>query len=69
MMESYDTKQGDPSLRKMTADGLLRHAVDEDGGPLIHNGSQAEQRSFDSTCRKLHRFLAQGGELHDEGNP
>jgi hypothetical protein len=28
-----------------------------DGGPLIHGWEEA-QRSFDSTCRKLHRFLS-----------
>ena len=49
----------DPSLRKVAAERLLRNAVHEDGGPLIHNGSEEEQRSFDSTCRKLHRFLTQ----------
>src|SRR5438445_3717611 len=41
----------DPSLRKMAADRLLRNVVREDGGPLVHNGSEEEQRSFDSTCR------------------
>lgn len=49
----------DPSLRKKTADRLLRDVVQEDGGPLIHNGSEEEQRSFDATCRKFHRFLIQ----------
>ena len=49
----------DPSLRKVTADRLLRHAVHADGGPLIHNGAEEAQRSFDSTCRKVHRFLSQ----------
>jgi len=49
----------DPSLRKKAADRLLRNAVHEDGGPLVHNGSEEAQRSFDATCRKLHRFLAQ----------
>jgi hypothetical protein len=49
----------DPSLRKVTTDRLLRHTLHGDGGPLIHNGSEEEQRSFDSTCRKLHRFLSQ----------
>jgi hypothetical protein len=51
----------DPPLRKLSADRLLRKAVYDDGGPLIHNGSEDEQRSFDSTCRKLHRFLSQPG--------
>src|SRR5271157_4042728 len=49
----------DPSLRKKAAEGLLRHSVHEDGGPLVHNGSEEEQRSFDATCRKLHCFLTQ----------
>jgi len=49
----------DPSLRKMAADRLLRNVLHEYGGPLIHNGSEEEQRSLDSTCHKLHRFLSQ----------
>lgn len=49
----------DPSLRKVAAPKLLRNVVHQDGGPMIHNGSEDEQRSFDSTCRKLHRFLTQ----------
>src|SRR5271157_363135 len=48
-----------PSLRKAPADRLLRDAIHADGGPLVHNGSEEAQRSFDSTCRKLHRFLSQ----------
>jgi hypothetical protein len=38
---------------------LLRDVLHADGGPLIHNGSEEEQSSLDSTCRKLHRFLTQ----------
>jgi hypothetical protein len=49
----------DPSRRKIAADRLLRNAVHEYGGPAVHNGSEEQQRSFDSTCRKLHRFLIQ----------
>jgi hypothetical protein len=49
----------DPSLRKMATERLLRNAIHEDGGPLIHNGTEEDQRSLDSTCRKLHRFLNQ----------
>ena len=48
-----------PSLRKVAAKQLLRDVVHADGGPLIHNGSEEEQRSLDSTCRRLHRFLSQ----------
>ena len=47
----------DPSLRKKTAAQLLRNAVHEYGGPAVHNASEEQQRSVDSTCRKLHRFL------------
>ncbi len=43
---------------KIPADRLLRQAIHADGGPLLYHGSEAEQRSFDSTCRKLHRFLS-----------
>jgi hypothetical protein len=48
-----------PALRKVAAQKLLRDVVRADGGPLIYNGSEEEQRSLDSTCRKLHRFLNQ----------
>jgi len=48
-----------PSLRKATAEELVRDVVHEGGGPLIHNGWEDEQRTFDSTCRKFHRFLTQ----------
>jgi hypothetical protein len=47
-----------PSLRKVTAQRLLRETVHADGGPLIHNASEEEQHSLDATCRKLHRFLS-----------
>jgi hypothetical protein len=47
----------EPRLRKSSAEQLVRNVIHEDGGPLIHNGSEDEQRSFDSTCRKFHRFL------------
>jgi hypothetical protein len=48
-----------PSQRKVAGKQLLRDTVHDDGGPLIYNGSEEEQRSLDSTCRKLHRFLSQ----------
>jgi hypothetical protein len=49
----------DASLRKIAAEQLIRNVIGQDGGPLIHNGWEDEQRSFDSTCRKFHRFLTQ----------
>jgi len=48
-----------PSLRKVPVERLLINAI-EDGGPLLHPcDSEDQQRSFESTCRKLHRFLGQ----------
>ena len=49
----------EPRLRKVAAQQLVQKVIHEDGGPLIHNGGEEEQRSFDSTCRKFHRFLTQ----------
>jgi hypothetical protein len=46
----------DPSLRKKPVDRILLRMI-EYGGPLLYHGGEDEQRSFDSTCRKLHRFL------------
>ena len=49
----------EPSLRKLPADRLLSKVIHDDGGPLLYSGSEEEQRSFDATCRKLHRFRTQ----------
>ena len=38
---------------KLPAERLLPRVIGDDGGPLVHNGSEKEQGSFDSTCRKL----------------
>ena len=47
-----------PSLRKKPVDLVLRRMI-EYGGPLLYHGGEEEQRSFDSTCRKLWRFLTE----------
>ena len=47
----------DPARRKAPASRLLNDRISPDGGPLIHNGSEEDQLAFDSTCRKLCRFL------------
>ncbi len=31
----------------------------EYGGPLLYHGNEDQQNSFDSTCRKFRRFLAE----------
>ena len=47
-----------PSLRKKNIQQILANALDDEGGPLVYSISdEQQQRSFDSTCRKLHRFL------------
>lgn len=49
----------DPSLRKKPVDVVLRRMIESDGGPLLYHGGEDEQKSFDSTCRKLCRFLTE----------
>lgn len=51
----------DPSLRRKSIEQILDDRIDEEGGPLVYamESEEALQRSFDSTCRKLHRFLSQ----------
>jgi hypothetical protein len=48
----------DSSLRKRPVDSVLFRMI-EYGGPLLYHGGEDQQRSFDSTCRKFRRFLAQ----------
>jgi hypothetical protein len=48
----------DPRLRKRPTDQIVLAVLDDEGGPLIsHGGSEDQQHSFDSTCRKFFRFL------------
>ena len=44
------------SLRKRPVEQHLFEMI-EDGGPLLYDGGEDQQRSFDSTCRKFRRFL------------
>jgi hypothetical protein len=49
-----------PSLRKKPVENVLFDLIDDDGGPLLyHCDSEDQQKSFDSTCRKLRRFLTE----------
>ncbi len=46
-----------PHLRKRGILRMLLEEIGDDGGPLIYPRlSEADQQSFDSTCRLLHRF-------------
>src|ERR1035441_1189351 len=49
----------EPALRTRAAEHSVRKGAQGAGGPLIHNGWEDDQRSFDSTCRKFYRFLTQ----------
>ena len=46
----------DPPQRKKPVKQVLLKMI-EYGGPLLYHGEEAEQNSFDSTCRKFRRFL------------
>jgi hypothetical protein len=48
----------DSSLRKKPVEQILHQRI-EYGGPLLYHGSEDQQTSFDSTCRKYRRFLSE----------
>lgn len=47
-----------PAHRKRPVARVLSEMI-EYGGPLLYHGGEDQQRSFDSTCRKLRRFLTE----------
>src|SRR5271165_5050980 len=50
--------QMDSELRRRPIEQVVLNLIGGDGGPLLSHGqSEAEQRSFDTTCRKFFRFL------------
>ncbi len=50
-----------PSLQKRGILRVLLETIDDDGGPIVYPAlTESEQRSFDSTCRLLHRFTSLG---------
>jgi hypothetical protein len=50
--------QMDRGLPRRPVEQVVLELIGDDGGPLLSHGqSEAEQRSFDATCRKLFRFL------------
>lgn len=56
-----------PKLRKRSVQELICEAIANDEAPLIHGGlSEQEQRSFDSTCKRLNRFLAAQAHSHQK---
>lgn len=54
----------EPALRTRSLRDILLELLDDDeGGPLIHPMSEEDQRSVDSTCRKLNAFLRSAAAL------
>jgi hypothetical protein len=50
----------DPELKNMNGKQLILEFVNEEGGPLSrHLATEAEQRTFDATCKKLYRLMTQ----------
>jgi hypothetical protein len=48
----------DRKLKKMPVGQAIAALIEEEGGPLIWPRiTEAEQNSFDATCRKLYKFL------------
>jgi hypothetical protein len=59
--------QMDSDLRRRPIEQVVRSVIGDDGGPLLSHGqSEAAQRCFDATCRKLSRFLADPETNHDQ---
>jgi hypothetical protein len=57
---AFDFQPHQTRRRKKKIEHILFDVIDDDGGPLIYDvSSEQQQRSFDSSCRKLHRFLGQ----------
>ncbi len=51
-------RHGDPALKRLPIDTLIRDMIEEEGGPLLWPRiSESEQKALDATCRKLYRFL------------
>jgi hypothetical protein len=48
-----------PPLRRKSIRDILDNRIDDEGGPLLYalESEEMQQRSLDSTCRKLYLFL------------
>ena len=50
--------QWDETLRRRPVEVVIREHINDEGPVLSHHETEAQQRAFDATCRKLHRFLS-----------
>ena len=53
--------QETPKLRKKPLSELIDTLLENDGPLIYHCESEEQQRSFESTCRKLRRYLNRSG--------
>jgi len=59
--ELYEDEEEGEELRTLAPSELVLHLIDSEGGPYSkHLNSEAEMRSFDSSCKKLFKFLRHG---------
>jgi len=60
-----------PSLRRKNIEQILEDRIDDEGGPLVYalESEESLQRSLDSTCRKLHRFLSRSPRSTPQNHP
>ena len=49
--------QNTPKLRTKPVSEIIDTLLENDGPLLYHRDSEEQQRSFESTCRKLRRYL------------
>ena len=62
--------QMDSALRRRPIEQVVLNLISDDGGPLLsHHQSEAEQRSFDATCRKFFHFLTTSESTSVHGKP
>ncbi len=51
--------QETPKLRKKPVNEIVQALLENDGSLIYHCDSEQQQRSLESTCRKLHRYLTE----------
>jgi hypothetical protein len=69
--ESVRRVQMFPEERRKGPRHCLLEQIDEEGGPLCHDidTDEQQQRSFDGTCRKIHRFLVASAPFDSRQSP
>lgn len=51
-------RHDDDKIKKMPLGKAIAELIEEEGGPLIWpRVTEAQQNSFDATCRKLYKYL------------